>query len=263
MTNELRCCVFLGALLGATVTGAFNKSSANKQMDFQDRMSSTAHQREVEDLRAAGLNPILSAGGNGASTPNGAASTIGDLSTSFNSAEKLKDVEKPLNKAVIAEKSATSAKLVSDVGVNQSTIATQQTQQRLNSAAAAKADAESLVALKNSGLLDIETKYRGRKYEQEFAESDSRISKNYQDVTESDSRIALNRAKAYESGTHSAKNIADVGFIHQNTKNAFSHGIQQDQDIKRKQASVNASQNSLFSPIGGYINNVVRSIQGK
>lgn len=55
------------------MSNEFNAAQAQKQMDFQERMSGTAHQREIEDLTKAGLNPILSSKYGGSSTPSGAA----------------------------------------------------------------------------------------------------------------------------------------------------------------------------------------------
>lgn len=84
----------LGTFAGGIASGLFNRSSAREQMDFQSRMRSTAHQAEVEDLRKAGLNPILSANA-GAATPAGASSemdnAIGQGIESAMAARRLKE----------------------------------------------------------------------------------------------------------------------------------------------------------------------------
>jgi len=62
-------------VLSTAITNNQNKIQAQKNRDFQENMSSTAHQREVADLKAAGINPLLSAN-NGASSPQGSMATL-------------------------------------------------------------------------------------------------------------------------------------------------------------------------------------------
>lgn len=81
---------FLAAVTGAAGLGGSIFQSererkhateeARRQEYYQSYMSNTAYQRAVQDLKAAGLNPILAAYKGGASTPTGVAAKIPALS---------------------------------------------------------------------------------------------------------------------------------------------------------------------------------------
>jgi len=62
----------LSSAFGAKTQNDANLAISQKQMDFQERMSSSSYQRGMKDMRLAGLNPILAYKMGGASTPTGA-----------------------------------------------------------------------------------------------------------------------------------------------------------------------------------------------
>lgn len=67
----------------------YNSAEALANREWQEHMSSTAYQRAVEDMRKAGLNPILAFANGGASTPGGSAGTISGASMGLASSSAL------------------------------------------------------------------------------------------------------------------------------------------------------------------------------
>lgn len=67
----------------------YNSAEALANRNFQERMSNTSYQRAVEDMKKAGLNPILAYANGGASTPGGSGATITGASMGMPSSSAL------------------------------------------------------------------------------------------------------------------------------------------------------------------------------
>lgn len=127
--------------LGSADANQTAKEIARKNRQWMERMSNTAHQREVADLREAGLNPILSAtGGAGASTPSADTSVNlktpdwGDLGTGglvrgIDTAMKLQKFD-----SEVAANNAMAAQANSAATLNNATAAGKQLQNELAAA---------------------------------------------------------------------------------------------------------------------------------
>lgn len=120
LTPALGAAVSGGAsIYGQQQANASNAEQAQKQMDFQERMSNTQYQRGMADMKSAGLNPMLAYSQGGASSPQGAQATMqnelsGGVSSALQSAQTLQQLE--ATQASIGQTKAMTDQIGAEIG---------------------------------------------------------------------------------------------------------------------------------------------------
>ena len=127
-----------GSMVVGGAKGHQGRKFARENRDYATRLANTAYQRQVVDLKAAGLNPMIAAmGGGGASSPMGAQPDMG---------------------GPMGLESSSARKVNAEIGLLNQNKATSGTQEALNTAQSAAARAQANAAMASEGLLSQQRK---------------------------------------------------------------------------------------------------------